>query len=184
VPQNSSVAPITALPSPMPRSSAEPLRVGTVWTSTKFGFSLEYDDGLWTVEKEDAGGLILSAGNGALVVFVQGFEARTGPPKQLVQSGVNGLQDLVLGLTEENDPSRQLPGRPIVGYRPGVAALLNGTLNSPQGPTTDVALVVIASTDDTISIRTTVLVNQRVRDRGFQVADGVLNSITWPGSQP
>ena len=117
--QNPSVVPITGLPSPSPASSAEPLHAGQVWTSSTYGFSLEYDDGLWTVEQQDATSIILSAGNGALVVFVEGFDARDGEPQQLVQSGVDGLQDVVLGLTEEDDPERQLPGRPIVGYRPG-----------------------------------------------------------------
>ena len=183
-PRTSSVVPILGLPSPSPASSAEPLQAGQVWTSSRYGFSLEYADGLWTVEQQDTTSIILSAGNGALVVYVEGFDARDGEPQQLVQSGVDGLQDVVLGLTEENDPDRQLPGRPIVGYLPGEGAVLNGTLNSPQGPTADVTVVVLASTDDTISIRATILVDQRVRDRGFSVADGLLNSITWPVAPP
>jgi hypothetical protein len=184
VPQNPSVVPVAVpigdLPSPSPGSSAEPFQAGVAWTSTTYGYSLEYDGFMWLVERQDAANIILSAGDGALVVFVEGFNAKTGSTQQLVQSGVDGLKDLVLGLAEEDDPERQLPGRPIVGHRPGVGALLNGTLNSPQGPTTDVALVVLASTDDTISIRVTVLVNQAVRDRGFSVADSLLNSISWP----
>ena len=50
----------------------------------------------------------------------------------------------------------------------------------------------LASTDDTITIRVTVLVNQRVRDRGFQVADGVpeldhmagADAVTFSGRGP
>ena len=132
------------------------------------------------MERENAGSVILSAGNGLLVVFVEGFPAKNGQPSQLVQSGVDDLQDLVLGLADEDDPSRQLPGQPIIGYAPGVAAVMNGTLNSPQGPTADVSVVVIASTEGAISIRAQVIVDQRVRDRGFSVADSLLNSISWP----
>jgi hypothetical protein len=169
------------LPQPRPVSSAAALRTGQVWTSQTLGFSFEYDDRLWTVDRQNATSAELSAGGGALVVLVEGFSASKQQPKELVQSGVAGLKDVVLGLTEETDPSRLLPGTPAIGYRDGEASVLNGTLNGPQGPSNDVSVVVLAATQAQVSLRVTIVANDATRTQAFQVADSLLNHIEWPG---
>ena len=101
-------------------------------------------------------------------------------PKALVQQKVKSLGDVVLGLAEESDPSRQLPGKPIVGHRQGVGVVMNGTINTPQGPAANVDVVVLAATDNQITIRVTIVTDDDLRDAAFSVSDSILNSIQWP----
>jgi len=154
-----------------------------VWSSSSLNYQVEFDDGLWRVQEEGSTGIALSAGNGAVVVVIEGFDDPRSPA-QLVRAKVNDLGDRILGLTEETDANRQLPGVPVIGHRQGVAAVLNGTLNSPQGPGANVDVVVMAANDGTISLRVTVIAVDSVREPAFAVADSVINSILWPSDQP
>jgi hypothetical protein len=172
-------APIANLPQPRPASDAEPLRSGTVWTSSGLGFRLEYDDELWSVDDEGANRVALSAGRGAVSVLIEGFKASSSP-KSLIQQKIRSLSDTVLGLTEETDPTRQLPGEPVVGHRQGFGTILNGTINTPQGPSANVDVVILAASDSQISIRVTILTDDDLREPAFSVADSILNSIEWP----
>ena len=174
--------PALNLPQPRPASAAAPLHSGRVWSSSELNFQLEYDDGLWLVQSEGSTSLVLSAGNGAVVVAIEGFSA-TGSPAQLVQEKLRDLGDQILGLTEETDPTRQLPGVPSVGHHPGVAAVQTGTLNTPQGPGANVDVVVLAATDSTITLRVTVVAVDRVREPAFAVADSLINNILWPSDR-
>ena len=178
-PTPSPTPPAAQLPQPIPASNAGPLRIGETWSSTGMGFELEYDSSLWQVEDESANALTLSAGNGAVLVSIEGFKVSTSL-KSLIQQKVNKLADVILGLTEESDPSRQLPGKPVVGHRQGFGTVMNGTINTPQGPGANVDVVILAATDNTISIRVTVVTVDDLREPAFSVADSILNSISWP----
>ena len=145
------------------------------------GFSLEYDSSIWDVQDQAANGIVLAAGQGSVLVIVEGFKASSGAPKALVQQKVKSLGDAIIGLTEETDPARQPPGKPIVGHRQGYGVVLNGTLNTPQGPGANVDVVVLAATDSKVSIRVTLVTDDTIRDPAFAVTDSLLNSILWPG---
>lgn len=155
------------------------MHVGFVWTSSAMGYQVEFDDGLWTTENEDPNGLVITVQH-AVTVIIEGFKASSSSPKSLVQQQVQSLSDLIIGLTDETDPARQLPGTPVVGHRHGFGTAMNGTLNTPQGPGAPVDVVILAASDSQISIRVTVITDDRVRDEAFKVADNVLNSIQWP----
>jgi hypothetical protein len=178
---SASIPPVADLPQPRPPSDAEPLRNGAVFSSA-LGYSLEYDSDIWVVEQSKDSGIALSAGRGAVVVIVEGFPA-SDSPKQLVRDKVESLSNSILGLTEETDPSRQLPGEPIVGHRQGEGVLMNGTIDQPQGPQANVDVVILAASDEQISIRVTVVASDDLRDAGFAVVDSILNSIQWPSDQ-
>ena len=75
--------------------------MGTVFTSSTFRYSLEYDDQLWVVENKGSTSIALSAGNGAVVIVIEGFKPSTSP-QSAVQSKVNQLGDVVLGLAAES----------------------------------------------------------------------------------
>jgi hypothetical protein len=179
-----SAPPIADLPQPVPAGDSAPLRTGATWTSRDLGFGLEYNDRVWEIQEETGSRLVLAAGNGAVLLSVEGFQASGASPKALIQQKIRTLGDAVLGLTEEADPSRQLPGRPIVGHRQGLGALMNGTLDSPQGPSTNVDVVILAATDSSISLRVTLLADDDLRDPAFAAADSILNSIEWPAVNP
>jgi hypothetical protein len=177
-----SLPPIADLPQPRPASNADELHNGTLFQSA-LGFSLEYDADIWTVEQQKDSGIALSAGRGAVVVIIEGFDASGKSTKQLVQEKVQSLSDSILGLTEESDPERQLPGQPIVGHRQGDGVLLNGTIDQPQGPQANVDVVVLAATDRQITIRVTLVTTDDLRDPAFSVVDSIHNSIEWPTDQ-
>jgi hypothetical protein len=185
LPPTSTPAPSTgavALPVPQAPTGAAPLQVGATWTSSKYNFTVEYDDGSWVIEDERDSGVVLSAGNGAVIVWIEGFDPGTSP-KSVIQSQRNNLENRILGLTEEDDPERTPPGRPIIGHKFGESTLLNGTLNGPQGPSDNVSLAVIAATDDNLTLRVTVLAIEEVRDPAFSFADRLINAIHWPNEQ-
>lgn len=173
---------VADLPLPRPASDAGPLRVGQLWTSSDLGYSLEYNGRVWTIADETATRLVLTAGNGAVLLSIEGFSASGASPKALLQQKVQSLGDLVLGLTEETDPARQLPGRPIVGHIQGFGMLMNGTVDTPQGPGANVDAVVLVATDSTISIRVTLVTDDDLRDPAFSVTDAILNSLEWPAA--
>jgi hypothetical protein len=176
----SSAPPLANLPQPQPPSDASPLEIGKVWTSKSLHFSLAYDDTIWTIADQADSGVELSAGNGDVLVIVEGSEASKSSPKALVQQKVKSLGNVVLGLTAETDSSRQLPGEPVVGHRQGFGVVMNGTINTPSGPGANVDVVVMAATDNQVSLVFTVITTDDLRDAAFAVADSVNNSISWP----
>lgn len=172
---------VLKLPLPDPVSNAEPLRAGVPWTSTRYGFTLQYGT-FWAVESQNAAGVVLSAWDGAVKVAIEGFDP-TNAPATLIQGKVSDLRDAVLGLTSETDPARQPAGRPIVGFRTGEAALLNGTLNSPQGPTSAAVVAIVAAGNSRVAIRVTIVATENLRDTAFYFSDKLLNAIRWPAEQ-
>ena len=176
--------PIAGLPEPLLASDVAALRIGEVWSSSEMGFTVEYSGRTWSIQDETATSVVLTAGNGAVLLSIEGFPASAASPKALLQQKVTSLGDLVLGLTEETDPARQLPGQPIVGHRQGFGVLMNGTIDTPQGPSANVDVVILAATDSTITIRVTLITDDDLRDPAFAVVDSILNSLEWPAGTP
>ena len=172
---------IGPLPSPRARSDAPRLVHGTSWASSALGFTLEYDEGIWSLENEGSNGLYLIAANGNVAVTVVGYPAGEVSPRDAFQREVNRLGDTVLGLTEEPDEARKLPGTPVIGYEPGVGTAFTGTLNSPQGPGSNVSVAVLAATDSQITIVVNVITIDSLREPAFAAADSILNTVHWPG---
>ena len=52
------------VPAPRPASDAAPYRAGTVWRSSEYGFSFEYDADIWTINDESPRGVQLLAARG------------------------------------------------------------------------------------------------------------------------
>jgi hypothetical protein len=173
-----SLPPIAGLPTPQPPSGADPVRNGVTWVSTAHGFSLDYAT-FWAVESQSPTGIVLSSWQGSVHVFIEGFGADR-DPSTLVREKTADLRNTILGLTRQTDSERLPPGTPIVGFRQGVAEFLAGTLNNPQGPTTPMAVAIVAATDGRASIRVTVVSDESLRSTAFFFADKLLNRIHWP----
>ena len=172
---------IGPLPSPRARSNAAKLAHGAGWASSALGFTLEYDDGIWSLEDQGSNGLYLVAANGNVAVTVVGYPAGDVSPRDAFQREVNRLRDTILGLTEEPDDARKLPGTPVIGYEPGVGTVFTGTLNSPQGPGPNVSVAVLAATDSQVTILVNVIAIDSLREPAFSAADSILNTVRWPG---
>ena len=171
------------LPTPLAASSDAPQEFGTTWTSSELGFSIQYDEGIWTVRDQDARSVVLTAARGNVAVVIAGEPAGDATPEQAANAELDRLGQQILGLTEETDPSLQLPGQPIVGYQPGIGNLFAGTLDNPQGPSTAVHSAILAATDDHITLLVSVTTVDQLIKPAFQAVDSMLNTINW-GTAP
>ncbi len=135
------------------------------------------------VSQQDAGFLILSAGNGAVALIVEGGPADQFDPQKLFDARQGLLKDRLLAYTTDDDAARVLLGNPILGYREGVGGLFGGTLDTSQGPSTDFSVASVAATDGTITMVATVITPVEVREAGLSIADSVVNSFTWPADE-
>jgi RsiW-degrading membrane proteinase PrsW (M82 family) len=144
------------------------------------GFSLEYDPAVWSVQQSDAGFLLLSAFNGALAYIVEAAPADRLEVQALFNARRDLLSQRLLGFQLDREPARLLIGNAILGHRKGIGALFGGTLDSPQGPSTDFAVAQVASTDGQIVAVTTILTPAEARDFGLALADTINNTFTWP----
>jgi hypothetical protein len=101
-----------------------------------------------------------------------------------VQSLFNARRDLLaqrlLGFQLDREPERMLLGTAILGHRPGMGALFGGTLDSPQGPSTDFSVAEVASSDGQFVAVSTIIVPAEAREPGLQLADTINNTFTWP----
>ncbi|HVA88073.1 MAG TPA: hypothetical protein VNF73_17345 [Candidatus Saccharimonadales bacterium] len=154
-----------------------------MWTSKDIGYSFQYDADLWTVQQQDGRGVLLTAANGNVAVVITGALARDVSADQALSGEANRLSQNILGFTEQADPSLLLPGSPHIGYQAGVGNQYVGTLNSPQGPTVAVDAVIIAATDQRITLLVSVTTVDRLRTPSYQAVDSILNTVDWGSGQ-
>jgi hypothetical protein len=160
------------------------------------GFALEYDPSIWEVANTDAGFVVLSALGGNVALIFEGTTSDRLSQQQLLDARSGLMADRLLGYTDDTDPARLLLGDPILGYRDAIARLAGGTIDSGQGPTTDMTVATVVGTDGTIVVGATVITPVEltiqnegeeltipIRDAGLQLADSILNSFTWPADE-
>lgn len=170
---------------PVRPEGAPALRLGTTWVSEDLGFAFDYDPEWWELEDEGdrSAALVIATTAGDVVFLIEGASAADNAPEAMLAEQVDDLEDRILGLTAEEDADRQLLGEPIVGYRDGVGGLYRGTLDTPQGPSTDVSVAVLAATDGEVSLVVTVVTPDEIREPAFQLADSLLNTLRWPAEE-
>ena len=144
------------------------------------GFSFEYDPSIWSVQQQDAGFVLLSAFNGALAYIVEAAPAENFEVQELFNARRDLLSQRLLGFQLDREPARLLIGNAILGHRKGIGALFGGTIDSPQGPSTDFAVAEVAATDGRIVAVATILTPAQVREGGLSLADSINNTFTWP----
>ena len=170
---------------PVRPEGAPALRVGTTWESEDLDFSFDYDPDWWEVQEEGnrSALLVIPTSEGDVAFLIEGASAADESPEAMLAAMVEQLEDRVLGLEAEDDTDRQLLGEPIVGYRDGVGGLYRGTLDTPQGPSVDVAIAVLAASDGEATIVVTVVSPEDIREGAFQLADSLLNTLRWPAEE-
>ncbi len=166
-----------------PAQAHLPFADRTKYHDDTLGFGLEYDPAVWSVSTQDDGFLILSAGNGAVALIFEGGPVSSFDPQTLFDARRKLLEGKLLGYTADTDQARALLGTPILGYRPGIGGLFGGTVDSSQGPTTDLSVASVAATDGTITMVATLLAPVDIRDAALSVADSVVNSFSWPADE-
>lgn len=160
--------------------TGQPLVTGTVYQSD-LGYRLEYDPRIWRPMTNDPRTLVISGGGGAWLVRVRGVPASEADPRALVDDEVGALGNTIIGLRPETDPRKAILGY-SVGYRGGVGRLLGGTVNTPQGPSGQVTVVVFAASDGRASVVVTLVTDASPGAQGaaFFFTDGLMNTFRFP----
>jgi hypothetical protein len=171
-----------------PERSLPPLRVGSVWQSSAFGFELEYDSRVWTAVDEDEEAIALVGDGFAL-------EVKLTERKQLRRALVDQLAELRnrynRSFQPNASPARRILG-PSIGYRRGLgpeagARAYCGTA-SAGGEMAQADVVILAAADRAAGAIVTVESDDcsktAARSGAFAAADRVLNSVLWPTELP
>jgi hypothetical protein len=164
-----------------PPSQARPLQVATQWKSTATGVALEYDGGRWGVDTDEAGVLQLTSKVAGLILVVQ-TERSNDNANALLKSRRDDLSKRVLGLELDSAKSSNILG-PAVGHVDGAGKAYVGAIDSPQGVQQDLKFAILSSTQKGVGIKVTVLTDEADparRQQVYQLADTVLNTVTWP----
>jgi len=163
-----------------PPSSPAPVRSETHWTARGLGVALDYDPGQWKVEVDQADALQLTSKLAGLVLIVQ-VERSTSGPSALVDERVKSLGERVLGLEVDPDKATKILG-PAVGHVDGAGRAYVGALDTPQGVQEQLKFALLASTQGGVGVKVTTLTDEQDPGRRksvYQLADAVLNSVTW-----
>ena len=73
---------------------------------------------------------------------------------------------------------------PAVGYRRGVGELLTGALDTAQGPGAPVDVLVMAATDDRVTVVMTLVCLHSVKADAFALTDTLMNDFRFPSEVP
>ena len=161
-----------------PRSRAAAFVPGTPFTSQRFGYRFDYDPSLWTVSAQDESNVQLGIG-GKVVLTIQGFDPSEGTPEELMNHRIATLPFNVVSLSEDTKEADRILG-PAVGYESGVGKLLQGALDTPQGPGSPIDVVVMAATDGKVTVVMTLVTFDDVKDQAFGLADQLMNEFRFP----
>ncbi len=155
----------------------------TAWQSTGLGYALRYNK-QWSIGSQSADGVALNAAGGIGVLDVRAVHSSQGTPAAMIAAQVSVLRTQLLGLAHDTQPADRILGT-NVGLIPGPGAVYAGTVASPQGPQQPVSVVVLAASDDGLTIGVTVVApgnNPGDQQVVYQQADDVINSIQFSTS--
>jgi ribosomal protein L32 len=155
----------------------------TAWHSSGLGYALRYKNIDWKVGNQTANGVELESADGFSVLLVQGVLSSQASASQLLSGQLSSLSGQLLGLSRDSSPADDLLGTQV-GLRSGPGGAYVGTISSPQGPQTPVAIAAQAASDGHVTIVATVIApgdNDKDRHAVYQRADDVINSIQWGG---
>jgi hypothetical protein len=163
-----------------PPSSPAALRSETHWAAKGLGVALDYDPGQWKVEVDQADTLQLTSKLAGLVLIVQ-VERTSNAPSAMVDERVSSLGKRVLGMEIDPDKATRILG-PAVGHVDGAGRAYVGALDTPQGVQQQLKFALLASTQRGVGVKVTALTDEQEparRKSVYQLADAVINSVTW-----
>jgi len=112
------------------------------------------------------------------IMVIEGFPGTTSQ-KAAAQKELSRLSGAVRNVVQDNSAADQIL-EPSVGYRRGVGGVFDGTLDTPQGPGTQVVAAIMAATDGKATVAVIVLSDGPSRRFAFAAADAVLNTFRFP----
>jgi hypothetical protein len=158
------------------------LLTGQVYTSPDLGYQVEFNSELWAASQQDGTDLELASTQTDIVVHIHGVassDSSSETLRGLMDERVDVLNDDVLGMTEDSAPEDQVL-QPSVGYRRGVGRVLTGTLDTPQGPGGEVAVIVMAAGDGQANVVLSLVVSTDFTNYGFYITDSLMNTFLFP----
>jgi hypothetical protein len=141
-----------------PPSGAPPLTVGKVWTNPALGFSLEYNDRLWKVDRRDSRNLALSftkSGYGTIALLFQAVPASEATPSQLLDQRLSDLRGRTIGLAADHRVPHTLLG-PIIGYHHAIGRVYAGMIDESPSPSVPVNIILLGAGDNRVTTAVTV----------------------------
>jgi hypothetical protein len=162
---------------------AEPLVNTEVWRSSELGFSFEYSADRWKVLDEGSRGARLEAREGDFVLVVSGTRASERSPKEALDAALDDSRGRILGLDDDTEPAHKVLA-PAVGLHPGVAGSFAGTLDTPQGTSVPIGLVILAAGNPRVTVSVlgaTGESSEHNRKVLMSRSDSLLNTLRLPG---
>jgi hypothetical protein len=161
--------------------SVPPVVRETVWTSSRYGFSLAYPASVATISRQTPSGVVLATNidgkSGALTV--QGFPAGTAP-LTAISNQLSALKG-VSQLARDGNAAHQLLGAGV-GDLSGAGRVYVGDLTSPQG-SQPASVVSEAASNGHATVSATVVGPTSAsgsRSNLYALADLIINSVRWP----
>ena len=160
--------------------SVPPVIRETTWSSSQYGFNLEYPASVVKVSQQSPSGVVLTVDvtgkSGA--VAVRGFDAAT-TPAEAISEQVHGLSG-VSQLAADTNPDHELLGAGV-GYAAGAGRTYTGDVTSPQG-SQPVSIASEAASNGRVTVSASVV--GATSDSGshsglYAVADLIINSVRW-----
>jgi hypothetical protein len=161
--------------------TAEPLVNLQRWRSSELGFSLAYSKERWKVMDEGPRGVRLGATEGDFVLVVSGTPG--GDAQGGLLSALNDARDRILGLGDDTEPAHRVLA-PAIGLHPGVSGEFVGTIDTPQGTSVPIGLVLMSAATNQVTLTVTAATGETSENnRGVLMsrADSVLNTVRFPG---
>jgi hypothetical protein len=160
---------------------AEPLVNLEVWRSSELGYSLEYSADNWKILDQGARGVRLGSKEGDFVLAVSGTPG--GDPQAALLSALDDTRERILGLDDDTERAHRVLS-PSIGLHPGVAGEFVGTVDTPQGTSAPVGLVILAAANQRVTVTVIAATGETSEhNRGVLMsrADSVLNTVRLPG---
>jgi hypothetical protein len=155
----------------------------SAWRSRRYGYVVHYPGDEATPVQRTAAGVVLETqlqDSSTAAIIIEGGQV---PADRAIRDQVSSLSALS-AVGRDSSPARQILGA-SVGYQPGLGVPFVGDLAAPQGVQQPVSIASESATRAGLTITATVIGSPH--DSGpnsflYQLADQIINTVTWPGS--
>ena len=131
---------------------AEPLVNLQAWRSPELGYSLEYSGEHWKILDEGARGVRLASKEGDFVLVVSGTPEAD--PQAALLRTIDDTRGKVLGLDDDTERAHRVLA-PSIGLHPGIAGEFVGTIDTPQGASAPIGMVLVAASTQSLTLTVT-----------------------------
>lgn len=169
------------VPSGAPLPAGEPVVNGTVWRSTKFGFTVEYDPDEWKPSRQDETDLVLTGLKTDATILFESYSADEASPRQVIQGRLSLVRKSAPDVVVDNDDYDAILG-PHIGYVRGEGEAYFGHRTGADGvPNASQGYAIIAASDGTVTVG--VMVRSSNPDRLLNDATTLQNYIRGRADQ-